>query len=369
MDDKDSAATTTQEKAAQAPSPDAPRKPDGVTEIARPTWTYVVRRAWLEFRNDNCTDLASALTYHAALSMMPGLLAVVSLLGIFGQGKRTTDALTGFIRDHATPEVASFLQGPIEQLANSSKAGIALIVGILGALWAASGYVGAFGRAMNRLYEVGEGRPIWVLRPLYLLVTVVLVVLVVVMLGILFLAGPVATSAADAIGLGSVGLTVWSIVKWPIVLALAIALIAVLYYATPNVKQPRFRWVSLGSVVALVAMAIAGVAFGFYVANFGKYNATYGTIGSVIIVLLGLWIMNLALMLGAEIDAEIERGRELQAGMRAAETIQLPPRDTRQVEKREEQTDALVDQAKELHAEAAARGDVPQDGHNDRPHD
>jgi membrane protein len=357
MDDKDSRATQTREKAAQAPSPDAPEKPDEVSDIAKPTWKYVFRRAWLEFRKDNCTDLASGLTYHAALSMMPGLLAVVSLLGIFGQGRQTTEAITGFIRDHATPEVAGFLQGPIEQLASSNKAGLALVAGIVGALWAASGYVGAFGRAMNRLYEVGEGRPIWILRPVYLVVTVVLVVLVVVMLGILFLSGPVAATVADAIGLGSIGHTVWSIVKWPIVLVLAITLIAVLYYSTPNVKQPRFRWISVGSIVALVAMAIAGLAFAFYVANFSKYNATYGTIGSVIIVLLGLWIMNLALLLGAEVDAETERGRELQAGIRAAETIQLPPRDTRQVEKREEQTEALVDEARELHADAVRSGD------------
>lgn len=351
MDDKDDRAAQTRDKAARAPAPDAPQKPDQVTDIAKPTWGYVLKRAWLEFRKDSCTDLASGLTYHAALSIMPGLLAVVSLLGIFGQGKRTTDAITGFIRDHATPEVASLLQGPIEQLASSSKAGLALVVGIVGALWSASGYVGAFGRAMNRLYEVGEGRPIWILRPINVLVTVVLVVLVVLMLGILFLSGPVAKTVADAVGLGSTGLTVWSIVKWPIVVVIAVTLIALLYYATPNVKQPRFRWISVGSVVALVAMAIAGVAFGFYVANFSKYNATYGTIGSVIIVLLGLWIMNLALLLGAEIDAETERGRELQAGMRAAETIQLPPRDTRQVEKREEKTEALVERACELRSE------------------
>jgi membrane protein len=348
MDDDELKAGQTREKASNAPDPDAPQKPDEVTEIAKPTWRYVLKRAWFEFRKDNCMDLASGLTYHAALSIMPALLAVVSLLGVFGQGKRTTDAITSFIHSHATPEVANFLQGPIQQLASSSKAGLALIIGIVGALWTASGYVGAFGRAMNRIYEVGEGRPIWVLRPMNLVVTIVLVVLVVIMLGILFLSGPIAQSVADAIGLGSTGLTVWSIVKWPIVLILAITLIAVLYYATPNVKQPKFRWDSVGSVVALLAMVVAGLAFGFYVANFSKYNATYGTIGSVIIVLLGLWILNLALMLGGEVDAETERGRQLQAGIHAAETIQLPPRATRQLEKREEQTEELTERAREL---------------------
>jgi membrane protein len=352
MSDNDERAAQTRQKAAGAPSPEAPEKPDEVTDIAKPTWTYVMKRAWLEFRKDDCIDLASGLTYQAALSIMPALLAVVSLLGIFGQGRRTTEAITGFIRDHATPDVANFLQGPIQQLASSSKAGLALVIGIVGALWTASGYVGAFGRAMNRIYEVGEGRPIWILRPVNLVVTVVLVVLVVVMLGLLFLSGPIAQSVADAIGLGSTGLTVWSIVKWPIVLVLAITLIAVLYYATPNVRQPTFRWVSIGSVVALVAMVVAGLAFGFYVANFSKYNATYGAIGSVIIVLLGLWIMNIALLLGAEVDAETERGRELQAGIHAAETIQLPPRDTRQVEKLEEKTQRLVDRAHELREES-----------------
>lgn len=352
MDDKDDKAALTHEKAARAPAPDAESKPDEISQLAKPTWKYVLKRAWLEFRKDNCMDLASGLTYHAALSIMPALLAVVSLLGVFGQGKRTTDAMMSFVHQHATPDVANFLQGPIGQLSTSTRAGLTLIIGILGALWTASGYVGSFGRAMNRIYGVGEGRPIWILRPINILVTIVLVVLVVVMLGILFLAGPIAKTVADAIGLGSTGLTVWSIIKWPIVLVLAIILIAVLYYTTPNVKQPKVRWVSIGSVVALVAMIVAGVAFGFYVANFSKYNATYGTIGSVIIVLLGLWILNLALMLGAEIDAETERGRELQAGMRAAETIQLPPRDTRQVDKREEKTVALVERARELRGEA-----------------
>ncbi len=351
MQNDDLTAARTRDKASDAPAPDAASKPDEVKEIAKPTWGYIFKRAWFEFRKDNCMDLASGLTYHASLSIMPGLLAVVSLLGVFGQGKRTTAAITTFMQQHAPPDVASLLQGPIQQLGSSSKAGLALIIGIVGALWTASGYVGAFGRAMNRLYEVGEGRPIWVLRPVNIVVTVVLVVLVVVMLGILFLSGPIAKSVADAIGLGSTGLTVWSIVKWPIVLILAITLIAVLYYATPNVKQPKFRWVSIGSVVALIAMTVAGVAFGFYVSNFSKYNATYGTIGSVIVVLLGLWIMNLALMLGAEVDAETERGRELQAGLHAAETIQLPPRATRQVDKREEQTEELVERGRELREE------------------
>jgi membrane protein len=342
----------TWDKAHGAPPPDHPSKPESPPDVHGPTWKYVAKRSWLEFSKDECSDLAAALTYFAALSMMPGLLAAVSMLGVVGQGEQTTRSIVGFLNDNAPEEVVSILEGPISQLTSSTGAGLAVVGGIVGALWTASGYVGAFGRAMNRIYEVGEGRPIWKLRPIMLLITLVLVVLTVVMIGILFLSGPVAEAVADAIGLGETGLTIWGIAKWPVLLVMAVGLIALLYHATPNVKQPKFRWLTVGSVIALVAMAVAGALFGFYVSNFSSYNATYGIIGSVIVLLLGLWILNMALLFGAEVDAELERGRQLQAGIEAEETIQLPPRDTRQVEKRQEKTEALVERGRELRTSA-----------------
>lgn len=344
-------------KAHRAPDPEDPAKPDTPDDIEKSSWKYVFKRAFSEFSKDQCTDLAAALTYFAVLSMFPGLLAVVSLLGVFGQGEATTRTITDLLKDHAPQDVVSLLEGPISQLTNSSGAGIALLTGILGALWTASGYVGAFGRAMNRIYEVGEGRPVWKLRPIILLVTLIMTIIVVLMMLILAVSGGIAQSIGDAIGLGDTAVTVWNILKWPLLLALAVVLIAILYYATPNVRQPKLRWISIGSILALVAMAIAGAAFAFYVTNFSKYNATYGAIGSVIILLLGLWIMNNVLLFGAEVDAETERGRQLQGGIEAEETIQLPPRDTKQIDKKQQKEEKLVAEARDLRLEHERNGE------------
>jgi membrane protein len=344
---------TTEEKARSAPPPDDPAKPDSPTQITKPSWKYIFKRSFAEFQKDECTDLAAALTYFGVLSIFPGLLAVVSLLGVFGQGEETTQTLVGFLEDYGPEELVQLLADPIRQLTTGTGAGLAFIAGVLGALWTASGFVGAFGRAMNRIYEVTEGRPIWKLRLINVLVTLVIVVLVVVMMMILVMSGGIAEAVGDAIGLGETALVVWNIAKWPLLVVLAITLISALFYATPNVRQPKFRWLTPGAIIALLAMALAAVGFAFYVSNFSKYNATYGIIGSVIILLLGLWLMNNALLFGAEVDAETERGRQLQGGIKAEKTIQLPPRDTRQIDKKAEKQEALVDQARELRAEHA----------------
>ena len=333
-----------------APDPEDPRKPDSPTEISKPSWGYVVKRALSEFSKDDCTDLAASLTYFAVLSIFPALLAIVSLLGVFGQGEATTQAITDFLTQYAPPQLVELLRDPINNLTTSTGAGLALVVGILGALWTASGYTGAFGRAMNRIYEVEEGRPIWKLRPMNLFVKLMLVLIVVLIMVMVVVSGGIAQTVGDLIGLGATTVTVWNIAKWPVVLALAVLLLAVLYYFTPNVQQPKFRWIGLGSVVALVMMALAGAAYAFYLTNFPS-NEAYGIIGSVIGLLLGLWIMNNVLLLGAEIDAEVERGRQLQGGIKAEETIQLPPRDTRQVDKKEKKEEKLVDQGRKLRLE------------------
>ncbi len=343
----------TAEKARTAPEPDDPAKPESPTELTKPSWKYIFKRSFVEFQKDECTDLAAALTYFAVLSVFPGLLAVVSLLGIFGRGEETTETLVGFLEDYGPAELVQLLADPIRQLTSGTGAGLAFVAGILGALWTASGFVGAFGRAMNRIYEITEGRPVWKLRPINVLVTLVMVVIVVIMLGIVVMSGGVAQAVGEAIGLGETALLVWNIAKWPLLVLLAVTLISILYYATPNVRQPRFRWLTPGAIIALVAMGLAGVAFVFYVSNFSKYNATYGIIGSVIILLLGLWLMNNALLFGAEVDAETERGRQLQGGIKAEKTIQLPPRDTRQIEKKSEKQEELVEQARDLRAEHA----------------
>ncbi|MFJ4221492.1 YihY/virulence factor BrkB family protein [Curtobacterium luteum] len=318
------------------PSPDDPRKPDGPTDLAKPTVFYTLKKTLREFSSDQCTDLAASLTYYTVLALFPGILAVVSILGLVHNPKDTIDTLLAVVTNIGGGDVAKLLQGPVEGLVRSPAAPITFLVGLLGALWSASGYVGAFGRAMNRIYNVREGRPIWKLRPTMLGVTLFTVVLLVLGLVVL-VSGPLAKTIGDVIGLGDVAATVLLIVQWPILLVIAVIVVAVLYYWAPNVEQPKFRWVSGGSIVAILIWVVASVGFGFYVGNFSNYNATYGSLGGVIIFLLWIWITNNALLFGAEFDAELERGRELQAGIRAEEDIQLPERDTRQIEKQDEQ--------------------------------
>jgi membrane protein len=254
---------------------------------------------------------------------------------------------------------------PLEELARSQSAGVAFVVGLAGALWSASGYVGAFGRAMNRVYGVEEGRPFYKLRPLQLLVTVVTVALCVVGLVILLVSGPVARAVGNEIGIGDTALQVWNIAKWPALAVVVILVVALLYYVTPNVRQPRFRWISAGAFVAILVWVAGSVGFAFYVGNFSSYNKTYGSVAGGVVALLWLWLTNLALLFGAELDAELERGRELQAGLPAEKTIQLPLRDDRNILKaRRKRREDAVD-ARELRARSAA--EEPASGPGRRP--
>jgi membrane protein len=353
---------TAAERAETAPHPDDGRKPDSLKDIDKPGWRYTAKSAFAEFQRDQCTDLAAALTYYSVLSVFPAILALVSLLGLFGQTEKTTTQLLDIVRQLGQGDVADQLKGPIEQIVGARGAGLALIVGLAGAIWSASGYVGAFGRAMNRVYQVDEGRPIWKLRPVVLLITIGLVIMAALVLIGLVVSGPIASAIGDAVGLGDLATTIWDIAKWPVMLGIVIVMVAVLYYATPNVRQPKFRWVSVGAAVAILVWVLASVAFGFYVSNFGSYNKTYGSLAGIIVFLLWLWITNLALLFGAEIDAELERARQLQAGIKAEETLQLPPRDTRNSEKAEEKLEKKVAEGRRLRLDAdAAEGNGDRD--------
>ena len=343
----DSSETSTA-KADQAPAPDDTRKPDSPGDVTKPSWKYIAKKTLREFTKDQCPDLAAALTYYAVLSLFPAMLALVSLIGLFGDPGKTTAALLEIVRGFAPAETVNTVSGPVEELANAPAAGLTLVIGLGTALWSASGFVGAFGRAMNRIYEVDEGRPFVKLRGTMLAVTLLAVVIVALLAGMLVLSGPVAEAVGGLIGLGGAFLTVWNIAKWPVMVALIIVIIAVLYYATPNVKQPKFKWMSLGSGIALFIFLLASLGFGFYVGNFGNYNKTYGALGGVIVMLLWLWILNMSLLFGAEFDAEMERGRQLQAGIEAEETIQLPPKDTKKSEKMQEQAEDDIRRGREL---------------------
>ncbi|KQY59846.1 ribonuclease BN [Aeromicrobium sp. Root495] len=352
--------TSTSIRGRHAPAPDDDRKPDSPSDLHRRSWTYVVRKTVREFSQDQCTDLAAALTYYAVLALFPALVALVSLLGVFGQGPKTVDSLLAIVDQVGPSSAVDTLQPTIERLSSAQGAGLALVLGLLGALWSASGYVGAFGRAMNRVYEIDEGRPIWKLRPVQLLVTLVSLLLVAVAAASLVLTGPVAEAVGDQVGLGSTAILVWDVAKWPVLLAVVVVIVAILYYATPNVKQPKFRWISVGALFAIVVWILASAAFGLYVAMFSSYDQTYGSLAGVIVFLLWLWLTNLALLFGAELDAELERGRQLQAGIAAEETIQLPPRDTRTSDKAEKKHQKDVADGRELR-ESAGRSTSDDD--------
>lgn len=281
------------------------------------------------------------------LALFPALLAMVSLLGLFGQAGKTGE-LVQVLSDMGAGSVADTIKGPLEQLTSTSSAGLALVIGVAGALWSSSGYVGAFGRAMNRIYEIQEGRPFWKLRPLMIVITLAAVVFAGLVAIGLVVSGPVARAIGDAIGLGETVVTIWAIAKWPVLLGLAAVVVAILYYATPNVQQPKFRWISLGAVIAIITWVLASALFGLYVSQFSNYNKTYGSLAGVIIFLLWLWITNLALLFGAELNAEIERGRQLQAGIPAEHDLQLPARDTRIIDKNAAKDARDIEQGQQL---------------------
>jgi membrane protein len=287
-----------------------------------------LKRTATEFMEDNLTDWAAALTYYGLLALFPALIAMVSLIGLVGDPRSTTSTLTEIITSIGPQSAAETFSEPIESItSNRSAAGFAFVAGLAVALWSASGYVGAFMRASNIIYETPEGRPFWKLRPLQLAITLVMIVLMAILALALVLTGPVVDAVAGPIGLGDTAVSIWNIAKWPAMVAIFLLMIAVLYYASPNVRLRGFKWVTPGSLVAIVVWAIASAAFAFYVANFGSYDKTYGTLGGLIALLVWFWISNLAILFGHQLNAERERSLEIEEGRpRAEREIQLEPR-------------------------------------------
>jgi len=312
--------------------PRDPRKPSSPLQITKRAWRYLARRVFREFIDDECLDTAAALTYWGTLSVFPGLLAVTSLLALIGQGGAIRELLD--LAEQVAPgPVLEVIEEPLRDFAGSRAATIGFLTGLAIALWSASGYIAAFTRAMNRILEIDEGRPFWKLRPFQLLITIGAILLVTVIAVILVVSGPVADAVGEALGVGETLRTVWDVAKWPLLALVVVMVVALLYYATPNARQPRFRWISFGALIAIVLMLVASGGFALYVANFSDYDRTYGSLAGIIVFLLWLWITNAALLLGAEFNAELERTRQLQAGIRAESRLRMPPRGTRTLEK------------------------------------
>jgi membrane protein len=292
-----------------------------------------LKRALGEFREDNLADWAAALTYYGLLSLFPGLIAVVSVIGLVGDPQSTTRSLTEIVTEIGPQSAADTFSGPIESIAsNQSAAGFAFVLGIAVALWSASAYIGAFIRASNVIYEVPEGRKFWKLRPLQLLVTLIMVLALAALALALVLTGPVVGAVADPLGVGSTAVDLWNVAKWPVMAAIFVLMIDLLYYASPNAKLRGFRWVTPGAVVALAVWVLASAAFAFYVANFGSYDKTYGTLGGLVALLVWFWISNLAILFGHQLNAERERSLEIAEGDPHAEReIQLEPREANEL--------------------------------------
>ena len=312
------------------------RRPEGPAHARQGSLGQTLKRTVSEFQEDNLTDWAAALTYYAVLSIFPALLAMVSIVGLVGDPQTVTNAMTDVVGSVGPASAVETFKGPIEGLTKSSgAAGILLIVGIASALWTASGYVGAFMRASNVIYEVEEGRSFIKLRPLQMLVTLVLVVLLALVLVALVLTGPIAGTVGAAVGIGTTAVTVWNIAKWPVLFIVVVCMIALLYFASPNAKVGGIKSIVPGSALAIVLWLLASAGFAFYVANFGSYNKTYGALGGVIVFLVWLWITNVAILLGAELNAERERSRQLERGAPEAEReIQLEERSEPKAAKR-----------------------------------
>jgi membrane protein len=308
-------------------APRADYRPEGAGDSSSKLAT--LKRTFTEFSEDNMTDWAAALTYYGLLSLFPALIALVSIIGLFGDPQSTTKTVTDIVTSIGPQSAAQTFADPIKTItSNRSGAGIALIVGLVLALWSASGYVGAFIRASNIIYETPEGRPFWKLRPLQMLVTLVMIILLVVIALSLVLTGPIVDAVAGPIGLGDTAVSIWNIAKWPVLIALFVLMLAILYYASPNAKMRGFKFITPGSLVALVVWVIASALFALYVAKFGSYNKTYGSMAGAIVLLLWMWITNLAILFGHQLNAERERSEEIAEGVpRAEKEIQLEPRD------------------------------------------
>ncbi len=309
------------------------------TERGYPRETGLVptlKRTLREFQEDNVTDWAAALTYYGVLSLFPALIALVSIVGLVFDPKEITRVLTETVTAIGPQSAADTFRAPIEGITSSSgKTGIMLVVGLLAALWSASGYVGAFMRASNVMYEVDEGREVYKLRPLQMVVTLAMILLLAVGAVAVVVSGPLARALGDAIGLGDTAITVWSWAKWPLLAGLVMLMLSVLYYAAPNAKLRSFRFITAGGVTAVVIWVVASAAFALYVSNFGSYDKTYGTLAGVVLFLVWLWISNVAILLGNQLNAERERDKQLKEGVEGAEReIRTDERDEPKAKKR-----------------------------------
>lgn len=310
----------------RAPAESDGRPPEKPTDLPHGAWSGVLKRTFKEYKADGLTDLAAALTYYGVLAIFPMLIVLVSLLGLIGHS--ATQPLIENLGKVAPGPAKEIFTSAIQNIQKSKgAAGILVIVGLAGALWSASSYIAAFMRASNVIWDVEEGRPIWKTIPVRLVVTLITVLLLTLSAIAVVFTGSLAKQLGSVIGVSSGAVTIWDIAKWPVMILFVSLMLSILYYASPNVRQPGIRWVTPGGFFAVLLWIIASAAFAFYVASFSSYNKTYGALGGIVAFLVWLWITNVVILLGAELNAEIERGRQIEAGHPADREPFLPPRD------------------------------------------
>lgn len=306
-------------------------KPSSPTQVEPRSWKFAVRRTVRAFGTDACPDAAASLTFYAVLALVPAVMMSFSMLSLLGRGDDTARVAGDIVQSLMPDASTEAVHDVIARITEARLSGVLLVFGLALTLWAVARYVAALGRSMNRIYGVSEGRPFWRLKIGQLLIALVVIVCVAAVAALLAVSGGVAEAIGRAVGLGEVSLLIWRIARWPLLAIVVIFILAFLYYFAPNVKPARFRWISLGAAVALGVLLLASLGFGFYISNFADYDRLYGALAGVIIFGLWLWIANMAILVGAEFDAEVERVRQLQAGIPAEEQVQVPLRDASRI--------------------------------------
>ncbi|MDQ0644274.1 YihY/virulence factor BrkB family protein [Microbacterium murale] len=310
--------------------------------MTKRSWTFAIRRIFRAFAADGCADIAASLAFYAILALLPASMVGFSILSVLGRDDETAQILLEVVRAVAPEEAATGVGDFLGELADLRMSGLLLVFGVLLSIWSVARYVGVLGRGMNRIYGVEEGRRLWTLKLNQLAIAVVTIFCAAIAVLLIVGSGPVAEAIGTSLGLGEAVLVVWRIARWPLLILIVLFVVALLYYFTPNVRPPRFRWMSLGAAVAILVLAIASAGFGLYIANFSNYDRVYGSFAGVIVFALWMWIANMALLVGVEFDTELERIRELRAGVPAETQVQLPLRDAGRIAKvvRKDRADA-----------------------------
>ncbi|HEX6361267.1 YihY/virulence factor BrkB family protein [Actinophytocola sp.] len=304
---------------------------DTPTALPKHSWWVALKRTFREFMDDKLLDWAAALTYYSILSLFPAVVVLMSIVGLVGES--VTKPLIDNLQQLAPGQARDMLVDVVRELEGSAAvAGPVALIGLLGAVWASSGYIGGFIRASNAIYEIEEGRPIWKTIPLRIALTLAMVVLLALTILGVVLTGGIADRIGSMLGLGEQFVTVWDIAKWPVLAALVSLAIAILYWASPNVRHPGFRWLTPGSVLAVLVWVVGSFGFAVYVANFASYNKVYGSLAGVVVFLVWLWLSNLAVLFGAEFDSELTRERQIEEGHPENVEPFLEPRDTRAID-------------------------------------